>query len=85
MDIVLWLVLGVIAGVAAVLVMYRSIPDTPAEWAGAVLVGLVGGWLGGVAADFLGLEAASWIGSLVLAFVAAVAVLMLLRRISPGS
>lgn len=84
MDIVLWLVLGVVAGVAAVLVMYRSIPDTPVEWGGAVLVGLVGGWLGGIAADFLGLEAVSWVGSLVLAFVAAVAVLMLLRRIAPG-
>lgn|GEM_PF-4094477 len=84
MDIVLWLVLGAIAGVAAVLVMYRSIPDTPIEWAGAVLIGLAGGWVGGIAADFLGLEAVSWIGSLVLAFVAAVLLLMLLKRIAPG-
>jgi len=83
-DIVLWLVLGAIAGVAAVLVMYRSIPDTPIEWAGAVLIGLAGGWVGGIAADFLGLEAVSWIGSLVLAFVAAVLLLMLLKRIAPG-
>jgi uncharacterized membrane protein YeaQ/YmgE (transglycosylase-associated protein family) len=84
MDIVLWLVIGAIAGVAAVLVMYRSIPDTPIEWAGAIGIGLVGGWLGGWLGDIIGLEAVNWIGSIVIAFVAAVLLLMLLKRVSPG-
>jgi uncharacterized membrane protein YeaQ/YmgE (transglycosylase-associated protein family) len=84
MDMVLWLVLGVVAGVAAVLVMYRSIPDTPVEWAGAALIGLVGGWLGGWVADLIGLEAVSWVGSLVIAFVAALLLLLILRKVAPG-
>lgn len=81
-DIILWLILGAVAGVAAVLVMYRSIPDTPIEGIGAIGIGLFGGWLGGWAADLIGLEAVNWIGSLVIAFVAA---LLLLRRIAPGN
>lgn len=85
MDIILWLVLGAIAGLAAVLVMYRSIPDTPLEWAGSIGIGLLGGWFGGWVADTIGLEAVNWIGSLVIAFVAALLLLMLLRRVAPGS
>lgn len=84
MDLVLWLVLGAVAGVAAVLIMYRSIPDTPVEWLGAIGIGLLGGWLGGWVADLIGLEAVNWIGSLVIAFAAALLVLMLLRRVAPG-
>jgi uncharacterized membrane protein YeaQ/YmgE (transglycosylase-associated protein family) len=84
MDTVLWLALGAVAGFAAVLVMYRSIPNTPLEWVGSVAIGLVGGWIGGWASDLIGLEAVNWIGSLVIAFAAAVLVLMLLRRVAPG-
>ena len=84
MDIVLWLVIGAIAGIAAVLVMYRSIPDNPIEWAGAIGIGLLGGWLGGWLGDMIGLEAVNWIGSIVIAFVAAVLMLLLLKRVSPG-
>lgn len=85
MDIILWLALGAVAGVAAVLVMYRSVPDTPLEWIGAVGIGLLGGWLGGWVSDLIGLEAVNWIGSLVIAFAAALLMLMLLRRVAPGS
>lgn len=84
-DIILWLALGAVAGVAAVLVMYRSVPDTPLEWIGAVGIGLLGGWLGGWVSDLIGLEAVNWIGSLVIAFAAALLMLMLLRRVAPGS
>jgi uncharacterized membrane protein YeaQ/YmgE (transglycosylase-associated protein family) len=45
---------------------------------------LIGGWLGGWAADVLGLQAVNWLGALVIAFVSAVLVLMLLRRIAPS-
>lgn len=85
MDIILWLVLGAVAGFAAVLIMYRSIPDTPIQWVGAIGIGLIGGWLGGWLADVLGLESVNWIGSLVVAFVGALLILILLRRISPGT
>ncbi|HLT18045.1 MAG TPA: GlsB/YeaQ/YmgE family stress response membrane protein [Thermomicrobiales bacterium] len=84
MDIILWLALGAVAGFLAVLVVYRTIPDTPMEWAGALIVGLIGGWVGGFVADLLDLKAVSWLGSLVIAFAAALALLMLLRRVSPG-
>jgi uncharacterized membrane protein YeaQ/YmgE (transglycosylase-associated protein family) len=83
-DIVIWLIVGAIAGIAAALVMYRSIPDTPFEWIGAIGIGLVGGWLGGWVTDLIGLEAVNWIGSIVIAFVAAVLLLMMLRRVAPG-
>lgn len=83
MDIVLWLVLGAIAGFLAVLVIYRTIPDTPIQWFGAIVVGLIGGWLGGWVTDLVGLEAVNWLGSLVIAFVAAIALLMLLERVAP--
>jgi uncharacterized membrane protein YeaQ/YmgE (transglycosylase-associated protein family) len=83
-DIVIWLIVGAIAGIAAVLVMYRSIPDTPFEWIGAIGIGLVGGWLGGWVGDLIGLEAVNWIGSIVIALVAAILLLMLLRRVAPG-
>lgn len=84
MDIILWLVLGAVAGVAAVLIMYRTIPDTPIEWAGSIGIGLLGGWIGGWVTDVIGLEAVNWVGSLVIAFAAALLLLMLLRRVAPG-
>ncbi len=84
MGIILWLVLGAVAGFLAVLVMYRTIPTGSWQWLGAVAIGLIGGWLGGWVADVLGLQAVNWLGALVIAFVSAVLVLMLLRRIAPS-
>ena len=84
MEIIVWLVLGIVAGFLAVLVMYRSIPSTPWQWVGALVIGLLGGWLGGWLTNLLGLEAVNWLGALVIAFVGALAVLMLLQRIAPS-
>lgn len=84
MEIIVWLVLGIVAGFLAVLVMYRSIPSTPWQWVGALVIGLFGGWLGGWLTNLLGLEAVNWLGALVIAFVGALAVLMLLQRIAPS-
>ncbi|HET7034170.1 MAG TPA: hypothetical protein VFI42_00665, partial [Thermomicrobiaceae bacterium] len=72
MEIILWLVLGAVAGFLAVLVMYRTIPNTVLQWIGAIGVGLIGGWIGGWVTGVVGLEAVNWLGSLILAFVAAV-------------
>jgi uncharacterized membrane protein YeaQ/YmgE (transglycosylase-associated protein family) len=85
MEILVWLVLGVLAGVAALFAVYRAMPNTAMEWVGAVLVGLIGGWIGGLLFNLLGLQTANWFGSLVVAFVGGVIVLMLLRRMAPGA
>lgn len=83
MDILLWLIVGLVAGVAAVFVVYRAIPSDPWGWLGAVAVGLVGGLVGGWVFDLLGLESTNWLGSLVIAFLGAVGILLLIRRIVP--
>lgn len=84
MDLLLSLVLGVVAGFLAVVVVYRTIPSSPLAWAGAILVGLLGGWIGRIVANLVGLEAANWLGSLVIAFVAALALLLALRKVAPA-
>lgn len=83
MDVVLWLGLGVAAGVLAMLAVYRTFPTTAPQWLGAIAVGLLGGWLGGWLGGLLGLEQANWIGSLVVAFLGAFLVLWLLRSAQP--
>lgn len=84
MDFVLWLVLGAVAGILAVVAMYRTIPTKLREWVGALGIGLLGGWLGGWVANIIGLEAVNWLGSLVVAFADALLVLFLFRSIAPG-
>lgn len=85
MDTVLWLVLGVVAGLLAMFVIYRKFPSSPMQWIGAIVVGLIGGWVGGWVTDLIGLEAVNWLGSLVVAFLGALLLLILLRRLSPGT
>jgi uncharacterized membrane protein YeaQ/YmgE (transglycosylase-associated protein family) len=80
MDWIIWLVLGLAAGVLALLVIERRIPREPMGWIGALLVGLIGGVLGGWIANLLGLETANWIGSLVVAFAGAALILYILQR-----
>jgi uncharacterized membrane protein YeaQ/YmgE (transglycosylase-associated protein family) len=63
--------------------VYRSVPNTPWEWVGAVLVGLIGGWVGGFLANLLGLQAVNWLGSLVVAFIGAALILLAVRRMTP--
>ncbi len=83
MDIVLSLLVGVVAGILAPFAVYRALPTTPWEWIGAVLLGLVGGWIGDVLARALGLASVNWVGSLLVAFIGAAIVLLALRRMAP--
>ncbi|MDI3341068.1 MAG: GlsB/YeaQ/YmgE family stress response membrane protein [Sphaerobacter sp.] len=84
MDIILWLVLGAVAGILAVIAIYRTLPANTWQWGGAVAIGVLGGWLGGWVTGLIGLDAVNWLGSLVVAFVSAVLVLLLLRRVMPS-
>lgn len=80
MDVILWLILGLAAGVAALYAVYRTIPREPTGWLGALVVGLIGGLIGGWVTDLVGLEAVNWLGSLIVAFLGAVLILWLMRR-----
>jgi uncharacterized membrane protein YeaQ/YmgE (transglycosylase-associated protein family) len=84
-DTVLWLVLGLIAGVAAMFAIYRSFPSKAQGWIAALVIGIVGGWLGGWLTDLIHLEAVSWLGSLVVAFAGACLLLWILRKALPAS
>jgi len=85
MDLVISLVLGFVAGILAVAVVYRSIPSNPMALLGALVIGLIGGWVGGWLSGILGLDAVNWIGSIVVAFFGALAILLLLKRVAPAS
>ena len=80
MDMLLWLGLGLVAGGLALFAVYRTLPREPAGWLSALAVGVVGGMVGGWVTDLVGLEAATWLGSLVIAFAGAVLILWLVRR-----
>ena len=80
MEVVGWLILGLIGGVAAMFVVWRHFPRSPAQWLGALVVGLIGGWLGGWIATLLGLEQANWIGALVVSFVGAWIILKMVSK-----
>jgi len=80
MNIILWLVSGVVAGWLTGLIMkgrgYGLIGD--------LIVGLLGGLVGGFLAGKIGLEASSWIGQILVAVgggVVLVAALRFLRRL----
>jgi uncharacterized membrane protein YeaQ/YmgE (transglycosylase-associated protein family) len=84
METLLWIVLGLAAGVVAMVIVYRSIPRTAWGWVGALAVGLLGGWAGGLVTDLIGLEIVSWLGAFVVALVGAWALLALIRRMLPA-
>jgi uncharacterized membrane protein YeaQ/YmgE (transglycosylase-associated protein family) len=79
-ETILWLVLGVVAGVLALFAVERRMPSDPMGWIGALVIGLIGGWVGGWLAGLVGLEAVSWLGSLVIAFLGAALIIWLMRR-----
>ncbi len=85
MDLLIALVLGAIAGIVAVVIVYRTIPNSPVAIIGAILVGVLGGIIGRWLANLVGLEAANWIGSLVIAFLATLALLLTLKKIAPDN
>lgn len=83
-ELIGWLIIGLAAGVAAMLIMLRSLPRDIAGWAGALIVGAAGGLLGGWLGDLLDIQAASWFGSFVIALAGAIGILYVLRRLLPG-
>ncbi len=84
MGFIIWLITGLIAGALAMFAVYRTIPREPATLIGALVIGLLGGILGGWVADLIGLDAVSWIGSIVVAFAGAFVILWLINRATPG-
>lgn len=84
MELVLWLAAGLVGGILAVLAVLRSFPTEPTQWIGALVVGLLGGWVGGWLTDLAGLEQTNWIGSLVIAFVGASIILLVIRKLTPS-
>lgn len=85
MDVVLWLGLGLVGGLAAMLVVFRTFPTEIAQWIGALAAGLLGGWLGGWLFRLLGLEQANWLGSLIVAFIGASVIMLAVRKATPGA
>jgi uncharacterized membrane protein YeaQ/YmgE (transglycosylase-associated protein family) len=84
-DLIMSLIVGGVAGAIALFVVHRRLPSEPMEWVGAILVGIIGGWLGGLLFGALGLEGVNIVGSIVVAFVGAAIILLLLQRMSPRS
>jgi len=78
-DVMVWMVIGMVGGVLATIAVYRVVWCAPAQWAGAVVFvtvcGLVGGWLTTVG----GGNGVGWAGALVAAFCGAVLVLCIQR------
>ncbi len=79
-NVLWWLVVGLIAGFLASRVMrgggYGLIGD--------IVVGLIGAFLGGWLAGFLGLGSFGLIGTIVVAFIGACILLAVLRAVSRG-
>ncbi len=79
MNILLWLISGIIAGWLTGVVMkgggYGLVGD--------LVVGLIGGLIGGFLAGMVGLEPSSWIGQILVAVLGGVVLVAILRMISP--
>jgi uncharacterized membrane protein YeaQ/YmgE (transglycosylase-associated protein family) len=77
MNIVLWLISGVIAGWLTGLIMkgggYGLIGD--------LVIGLLGGVIGGYLAGLLGVQASSWIAQILVAVAGGVVLVVVLRAI----
>lgn len=80
MDILVWIIIGLIAGgIASLIVPGR----TPAGAIGAVVVGILGGLLGGwiFEALFDMDSSTNWIGSIIVAIIGAVIILYAMRAV----
>ncbi len=82
-ETLLFLLIGAVAGVAAYIVMFRSVPRQRWGILGAVAIGILGGVVGGWLMEWLGLEAVNWVGSLTVALVGALLLLWLILRVLP--
>ncbi len=74
-----WLILGLIGGVAGMYAAYRTTPQRATEWIAAAVVGVIGGLLGGWVLSLIGIEAAGWLASIVVAFLGSWAILTAFR------
>jgi uncharacterized membrane protein YeaQ/YmgE (transglycosylase-associated protein family) len=83
METVVWIVFGLVAGAIATLIVFKRLPRSPWSWSGALIAGLIGGWLGGLVTEWIGLEAVNWLGAFIVALVGTTALLFLLRRLLP--
>jgi len=82
-GIILWIIIGAVAGgIASAIVPGR----TPGGAIGAIVVGIVGGVAGGWLLDALDVnENLTWIGSLVVAVIGAIIILMVMRKANDHS
>ena len=80
-TILIWLLVGLIAGFLASVVMrgggYGVVGD--------IVVGLIGALLGGFLAGLLGLGSSGLVGSIIIAFIGACILIAILRAVSRGS
>ena len=77
MNILLWLISGIIAGWLTGLIMKGG----SFGLIGDLVVGLIGGLLGGFLAGLMGIEAANWVGQILIAVFGGVVLVALLRLI----
>jgi uncharacterized membrane protein YeaQ/YmgE (transglycosylase-associated protein family) len=80
MDILFWIVVGLIAGWLASLVTGRGGYGI----IGDIIVGLIGAVIGGFLFSLLGLGASGFIGSIIVAFVGAIVLILIVRAITGG-
>ncbi len=79
-NIIAWLIVGLIAGWLAGLVMkgggYGIVGD--------IIVGIIGALIGGFLFSLLGLGSTGLIGSIIVAFIGACVLIAILRAVAPG-
>jgi uncharacterized membrane protein YeaQ/YmgE (transglycosylase-associated protein family) len=80
MDILFWIIVGIIAGALAKAVVPG---EGPAGIIGDLIVGIVGAFLGGWLFTVLtGHSYGGWVGSTIVAFVGAVVLLLIIRALT---
>lgn len=80
MEIIYWIIIGLIAGWLAGLVMSRRGYGIVMD----IIVGLIGALIGGFLFSLLGLGTTGFIGSLIIAFVGAVILILIVRAVTGG-
>jgi len=79
MNIVFWIVVGIIAGFLAKVVVPG---EGPGGILGDLIVGILGALIGGFVAGMLNITFGGWIGTTLMAFLGAVILLFILRAVT---
>jgi uncharacterized membrane protein YeaQ/YmgE (transglycosylase-associated protein family) len=79
MNIVFWIVVGIIAGFLAKVVVPG---EGPGGILGDLIVGVLGALIGGFVAGMLGIAFGGWVGTTLMAFLGAVILLFVLRAVT---